>query len=59
MKGSSGEDGFDGITEIGRQIGTVAKKQDLEDSRTLAEYDESTRALYDKGLSKDMFEKCI
>ena len=37
MKGSGGGYGFDGITEIGRQIETAAKKQDLEGSRKLAE----------------------
>jgi HPt (histidine-containing phosphotransfer) domain-containing protein len=37
MKGSGGAYGFDGITEIGRQLEIAAKKQNLEESRKLAD----------------------
>jgi HPt (histidine-containing phosphotransfer) domain-containing protein len=37
LKGTGGGYGFDGITEIGAQLETAAKRQDLEGSRKLAE----------------------
>jgi HPt (histidine-containing phosphotransfer) domain-containing protein len=37
MKGSGGGYGFDGITEIGAQLEIAAIKQDLEESRKLAD----------------------
>lgn len=37
MKGSGGGYGFDGITEIGQQLETAAKQQDLDGSRRLTE----------------------
>jgi HPt (histidine-containing phosphotransfer) domain-containing protein len=37
MKGSGGGYGFDGITEIGRQLEIAAKQQDLDESRKLAD----------------------
>ena len=51
MKGSGGGYGFDGITEIGRQIEASAKNQDLEESRklteTLKQYLDRVTVVYD------------